>query len=29
MVFFNKLNDAIALNQSLLVVALDPNPEIM
>ena len=27
--FFNKLNDAIALNQSLLVVALDPNPEIM
>ena len=29
MSFFDKLNDAIALNQSLLVVALDPNPEIM
>lgn len=27
--FFHKLNDAIALNRSLLVVALDPNPEMM
>lgn len=27
--FFNKLNKAIAQNQSLLVVGLDPNPEMM
>lgn len=27
--FFHKLNEAIALNRSLLVVALDPNPEMM
>ncbi|PPT06955.1 Orotidine 5'-phosphate decarboxylase [Geitlerinema sp. FC II] len=27
--FFEKLNDAIARNQSLLVVGLDPNPEMM
>jgi uridine monophosphate synthetase len=27
--FFEKLNGAIARNQSLLVVALDPNPEMM
>lgn len=27
--FFDKLNQAIAYNQSLLVVGLDPNPELM
>jgi len=27
--FFEKLNAAIAQNQSLLVVGLDPNPEMM
>ncbi len=27
--FFSKLNSAIAQNQSLLVVGLDPNPEMM
>lgn len=29
MSFFDKLNEAIALNKSLLIVALDPNPEIL
>ena len=29
MIFFAKLNKAIAQNQSLLVVGLDPNPEMM
>lgn len=29
MSFFSKLNRAISLNQSLLVVGLDPNPEMM
>jgi uridine monophosphate synthetase len=29
MSFFEKLNQAIALNQSLLVVGLDPNPEML
>ncbi len=27
--FFEKLNNAIAINQSLLIVGLDPNPEMM
>lgn len=29
MSFFEKLNDAIAVNASLLVIALDPNPEMV
>ncbi|HEY9804977.1 MAG TPA: hypothetical protein V6D04_00295, partial [Candidatus Obscuribacterales bacterium] len=29
MSFFDKLNEAIAQNQSLLFLGLDPNPEMM
>ena len=29
MSFFAKLNQAIAQNQSVLIVGLDPNPEMM